>query len=67
LEIETRWMKRSDTDDAIRIMNSCGGGFDRRRVDRLVSKSGVVCVVAEVNPLAIEKRHSQGWVPSWSS
>jgi ribosomal protein S18 acetylase RimI-like enzyme len=49
LEIETRWMRRSDTADAIRIMNSCGGDFDERGVDRLVSKAGVVCVVAEVD------------------
>jgi ribosomal protein S18 acetylase RimI-like enzyme len=49
LEIQTRWMKRSDTDDAIRIMNSGGAFFDDKKVERLVSKSGVVCVVAEVD------------------
>jgi ribosomal protein S18 acetylase RimI-like enzyme len=48
LEIETRWMRRSDTADAIRIMNSCGGDFDEKSVDRLVSKAGTVCVVAEL-------------------
>jgi ribosomal protein S18 acetylase RimI-like enzyme len=49
LDIETRWMRRSDTADAIRIMNSGGASFDEKAVDRLVSKSGVVCVVAEAD------------------
>jgi ribosomal-protein-alanine N-acetyltransferase len=49
LEVETRWMKRSDITAAIRIMNSGGASFDEKSMDRLVSKSGVVCVVAEVD------------------
>ena len=28
--------------------------------------AGAVCVVAEVNPAALHKRHEQGWVQEWS-
>ena len=47
MQVETRWMRRSDTAEAIRIVSSCGQDMDEKRMERLVSKSGVVCVVAE--------------------
>ncbi len=47
MEIETRWMRRADMAEAIRIMNSCGFSANQKSIDRLVSKKGVVCVVAE--------------------
>lgn len=49
MEIETRWMKRSDSAAAIAIANACGDKMDEKRMDRLVSKTGVVCMVAEVD------------------
>jgi ribosomal protein S18 acetylase RimI-like enzyme len=49
VEIETRWMKRSDSAAAITIANACGDKMDEKRMDRLVSKTGVVCMVAEVD------------------
>lgn len=48
MEIETRWMKRADSAEAIRIANLCGESMDERSMDRLVSKTGTVCMVAEV-------------------
>lgn len=47
MEVELRWMKRSDLPDAARIMNASGLGIDERQIERLISKATLVCMVAE--------------------
>lgn len=46
MDLKVRWMDRADCPEVARIMRSCGEEADERRIDRLVSKTGVVCVVA---------------------
>lgn len=53
MDIETRWMKRSDLADAIRIANQCGLGVDERGMNRVVSKKGAVCMVAEADGVVV--------------
>lgn len=48
MHVDTRWMKRTDLAEAVRIASACGLRMDERLMDRLVSKTGVVCMVAEL-------------------
>lgn len=41
-------MRRSDLADVIKITNASESQMNEKRMDRLVSKAGVVCLVAEV-------------------
>lgn len=47
MELETRWMKKTDLSEAMRIMKSCGLESTDKQFDRLISKASTVCVVAE--------------------
>lgn len=47
MDLEVRWMKREDFDVACKIMAPAGGDVGRKRLEKLISKSTVVCAVAE--------------------
>ncbi len=52
----------SDTDKRLKLFVSSGLGGMSGAQPKAASIAGVISVIAEVNPKAIEKRYSQGWV-----
>lgn len=47
VEFKIRWMRREDLPLAVEIMKSSGMEADQRRMERIVSKVSMVCMVAE--------------------
>lgn len=47
MEFKIRWMRREDLPLAVEIMKSSGMEADQRRMERIVSKVSMVCMVAE--------------------
>lgn len=46
-QTETRWMRKSDYAEVLDILKSCEEEFDDKSLERMISKKGYVCVVAE--------------------
>jgi ribosomal protein S18 acetylase RimI-like enzyme len=48
-DINIRWMVRTDLDDATRILRSVGEEDTERRINDLLEKPSVMCIVAEID------------------
>jgi len=47
-DIQIRWMVRTDLDDATRILRSVGEDDTERRLNSLLERPSVMCIVAEI-------------------